>query len=135
MDFALTEEQQDIQSLARRILEAEVTEERLRLAEAAVDGDRFDARTWKALATIPDYKDSLPALRNAVDACKKAGDKYAMRKLLTVFNEFAAKLNGLIAPLDGNSDSDRKALEDAKTIREVVGKLEQEVAEFVKANP
>jgi hypothetical protein len=92
-------------------------------------------RTWKALGTIQDYKESLGTLSNAVETCKKAGDKYAMRKLLTGFNDFAVKLNDLITPLDGNSDSDRKALEDAKSIRVVVGKLEQEVADFVKANP
>jgi hypothetical protein len=92
-------------------------------------------KTWPALGTIPDYKDSLGTLRNAVDACKKAGDKHAFRKLQTHFNNFAGKLNDLIAPLDGNSDSDRKTLEDAKQVREVVGKLEQEVADFLKANP
>lgn len=92
-------------------------------------------KTWPALGTIQDYKESLGALRNAVDACKKAGDKYAFRKLSSHFNNFAGKLNDLIAPLDGNSDSDRKALEDAKAVREFVGKLEQEVAEFGKANP
>lgn len=92
-------------------------------------------KTWPALKTIPDFKESLGALRNAKDACQKAGDKYAFRKLQTYFSDFAGKLNDLIAPLDGNSDSDRKALEDAKSIREVVGKLEQEVADFLKANP
>ncbi|HWW52531.1 MAG TPA: acyl-CoA dehydrogenase family protein [Acidimicrobiales bacterium] len=48
MDFAFTETQEDLQALARRILEAEVTEERLREAEAGAD--RFDPRTWDALA-------------------------------------------------------------------------------------
>jgi tetratricopeptide (TPR) repeat protein len=92
-------------------------------------------RTWPALGTIQDYKESLGTLRNAVETCKKSGDKYAFRKVLTHFNSFAVKLTDLIAPLDGNSDSDRKALEDARMIREQVGKLEQEVADFVKANP
>lgn len=92
-------------------------------------------RTWRALGTVQDYKESLGTLRNAVETCKKAGDKYAFRKLMGVFSDFAVKLNDLVAPLDGNSDSDRKALEDAKSVREQVGKLEQEVADFLKANP
>jgi tetratricopeptide (TPR) repeat protein len=110
-------------------------------AEWAPKGDEhakardYLLRTWPALGTIQDFKESLGTLRNAVEACKKAGDKYAFRKLLAVFNNFAVKLNDLIAPLDGNSDSDRKALEDAKAIRDQVGKLEHEVAEFLKANP
>jgi tetratricopeptide (TPR) repeat protein len=91
-------------------------------------------KTWPALATIQDFSESLGTLRNAVEACKKAGDKYAFRKVLTHFNNFAVKLTDLIAPLDGNSDSDRKALKDAEKIRQEVGKLEQEVAEFVKTN-
>jgi acyl-CoA dehydrogenase len=58
MDFAFTEEQQDIQGLARRILEAEVTEERLREAEAGPD--RHDPRTWAALASANLLGISLP---------------------------------------------------------------------------
>jgi tetratricopeptide (TPR) repeat protein len=92
-------------------------------------------RAWPALGTIQDFKESLGTLRNAVETCEKAGDKYAFRKLLAVFSNFAVKLTDLITPLDGNSDSDRKALEDAKTIREQVGTLEQKVANFLKANP
>ena len=48
MDFSFSEEQLDVEGLARRILDNEVTEERLREAEAGPD--RFDERTWKALA-------------------------------------------------------------------------------------
>jgi acyl-CoA dehydrogenase len=47
VDFSFTEAQQDIQDLARKILEAETTEERLREAEAGPE--RFDPRTWAAL--------------------------------------------------------------------------------------
>ena len=92
-------------------------------------------KTWPALGTIQDFHESLGTLRNAVETCKKSGDKYAFRKLLGHFSNFAVKLNDLISPLDANSDSDRKALENAKSIRDVIGKLEQEVADFVKANP
>jgi acyl-CoA dehydrogenase len=58
VDFSLTETQEDLQALARRILEAECTEERLRQAEAGAD--RFDPRTWDALAKANLLGISLP---------------------------------------------------------------------------
>ena len=58
MDFSFTETQEDLQALARRILEAECTEERLRQAEAGAD--RFDPRTWDALAKANLLGISLP---------------------------------------------------------------------------
>ncbi len=48
MDFSLSEEQQEIAALARRILEDEVSEEVLRASEAGEV--RFDLSTWEALA-------------------------------------------------------------------------------------
>jgi acyl-CoA dehydrogenase len=58
MDFSFTETQEDLQALTRRILEAECTEERLRQAEAGAD--RFDQRTWDALAKANLLGVSLP---------------------------------------------------------------------------
>ena len=49
MDFGFTEEQQEVQGLARRILEDKVTDELLRQVEARGDA-RFDRATWDALA-------------------------------------------------------------------------------------
>jgi alkylation response protein AidB-like acyl-CoA dehydrogenase len=49
MDFGFTEEQQEVQGLAHRILEDKVTEELLREVEARGDA-RFDRDTWTALA-------------------------------------------------------------------------------------
>ena len=48
MDFRLSEEQTAIRDLAREILEAEVTPERLKAVEACEDG--FDRETWARLA-------------------------------------------------------------------------------------
>jgi len=58
MDFALNEMQADLADLARRILEAEVTEERLRESEAGAD--RFEPHVWKALADANLLGLSLP---------------------------------------------------------------------------
>lgn len=104
------------------------------------DGEHAKAReyllkTWPALATVPDLKESLPQLRAAVDACKAARDKYAFRRLLGVLGGFPAKLTELIKDLDPNNAADLKAVQDAMAVREVIGKLEPEVAEFLKANP
>jgi tetratricopeptide (TPR) repeat protein len=89
-------------------------------------------KTWPALGTIADLKDSLPLLRAAVETCKKAGDKHAFRRLMGVFGGFPSKLADLIKDLDGGSDGDRKTLSDAKTVRDVVANVEKDVVEFLK---
>ena len=48
MDFALTEEQQDVQQLAAKILAQEVTVDRLKTVEAG--RERFDEALWQQLA-------------------------------------------------------------------------------------
>ena len=89
-------------------------------------------RTWPAVATIADLKESLPQLRAALEACKKAGDRHAFRRLLGILGGFPAKLTDLIKDLDPNADADRKALGYAKEVRDVVAKHEQGVVEFLK---
>lgn len=101
------------------------------------DADHAKAReyllkTWPAVATIGDLKESLPQLRTAIDACKKAGDRHAFRRVLGILGGFPTKLTDLIKDLDPNADADRKALTDAKGVRDVVAKIEQEVVEFLK---
>ena len=48
MDFSLSEEQQDVQQLAARILSQEVTVDRLKAVEAGEE--RFDEKLWLQLA-------------------------------------------------------------------------------------
>lgn len=48
MDFALSEEQQDVQQLAAKILSQEVTVDRLKAIEASQE--RFDKKLWQQLA-------------------------------------------------------------------------------------
>lgn len=91
-------------------------------------------KTWPAVATISDIKDSLPRLRAAIDACKKAGDKLAFRRFLGILGGFPTKLNDLVKDLDPNADSVRKTLEDAKIVRDLVAKTETEVIAFLKQN-
>ena len=111
--------------------------EKLAAEWKAKDADHAKAReylikTWPAVATIADLKDSLPQLRTAIDACKKAGDKHAFRRLLGVLGGFPAKLTDLVKDLDPNADADRKMILEVKMIRDVVAKLEQEVVESLK---
>ncbi len=103
--------------------------------DAHAKAREYMIKTWPALATITDLRDSLPQLRNAVDACKKAGDRYAFLRFLSILGGFPAKLAELIKDLDAGAAGDLKLLEDAKSIREVVGKLEQEIVEYLKKNP
>jgi tetratricopeptide (TPR) repeat protein len=90
-------------------------------------------KKWPAVATVPDFRDSLPDLGRAVEECKKAGDKYALRKLLTVFTAAGVKLNDLVAPLDPNADADRKLAADAKAVAAALAALEVQITEFVDA--
>jgi hypothetical protein len=88
-------------------------------------------KTWPAVATIPDFKDSLPQLRAAVDMCKKHGDKWTMRKLLTIFSAAGPKLIELAAALDPASEADRKLLADANAAGKTLAAMEVEVRTFV----
>ncbi|MFO0803817.1 MAG: hypothetical protein U0791_11950 [Gemmataceae bacterium] len=91
-------------------------------------------KTWPALASVSDIKDSLPRLRTAIDTCKKAGDKHAFRRLLSILGGFPVKLTDLVKDLDPNADSARKTIEDVKIIRDLAAKTETEVIEFLKQN-
>jgi tetratricopeptide (TPR) repeat protein len=88
-------------------------------------------KTWPAVATIQDFKDSLPVLRSSVDVCKKHGDKWTLRKLLTSFSTAGVKLNDLVTPLDPASETDRKLLADANNAGKVLAALEVELRTFV----
>lgn len=92
----------------------------------------FLYKTWPALATIPDLRDSMPALASAVGVCVSANDRYALRKLLASLADLPVKLNDLITPLDASNDTDRKLLIDAKSIRDGVERIDADVREFLK---
>lgn len=100
--------------------------------EAHAKARDYLLKTWAAVATIPDFRDSLPQLTAAVDECVKNGDRHALRKLLTIFSAAAVKLNELAAPLDANAEGDKKLLADAKKAGEALAALEIKVTEFVK---
>jgi tetratricopeptide (TPR) repeat protein len=117
---------------------AEVKTRRSKLAEEWKPKDAahqkardYLLKTWPAVASIPDFKDSLPQLRSAVDACKKNGDKWTLRKLLVHFSAAAPKLNELAAALDPASEADRKLVADANNAGKVLAALEQELRAFV----
>lgn len=99
--------------------------------EAHLKARDYLLKTWPAVATIQDFKDSLPQLRAAVDTCKKNGDKWALRKLLAVFSAAGPKLNDLAAALDPASETDRKLLKDATNAGKVLAALEVEIHGFV----
>ncbi|AMV30353.1 hypothetical protein VT84_38530 [Gemmata sp. SH-PL17] len=89
-------------------------------------------KTWPTIATIPDFDESLKTIRNAVDVCKKHGDKLTIRKLLIVFEGAVVKLNELVAPLDPASEADRKLAKTAESVGKVMAALEQELRKFVE---
>jgi tetratricopeptide (TPR) repeat protein len=88
-------------------------------------------RTWPAVATIPDFKDSLTQIRSNVDVCKKNGDKLALRKLLVIFGTTGGKLSELVGALDQSSEADKKLLADANAVGKALAALEIELLQFV----
>ena len=89
-------------------------------------------KTWPAVATIPDFKDSLAQVRTAVEVCKKNGDKWTLRKLLTAFSTAVVKLNDLVTPLDPASEADRKLFKDANDVGKTMAALELELRKLVE---
>ena len=89
-------------------------------------------KTWPAIATIPDFKDSLPQLGAAVEECMKNGDRFTLRKLLTIFTASIVKLKELTEPLDQNADADRRLATDATSVGETMAALETRIREFVE---
>ena len=81
-------------------------------------------KTWPGIATIPDFRDSLPQIGSAVEECMKNGDRFTMRKLLSIFTGSIVKLKELTESLDQNSDSDRKLAADATRVGEAMAALE-----------
>jgi hypothetical protein len=88
-------------------------------------------RTWPAVATIPDFKDSLTQIRAGVDVCKKNGDKLTLRKLLGIFGTTGGKLSELVGALDQSSETDKKLLADANAVGKALAALEIELLQFV----
>ena len=89
-------------------------------------------KTWPGIATIPDFRDSLPQIGSAVEECMKNGDRFTMRKLLSIFTGSIVKLKELTESLDQNSDSDRKLAADATRVGEAMAALETRIREFVE---
>ena len=58
--------------------------------------------------------------------------RHAFKRLLGVLGGIPAKVSDLTKDLDPNADADRKALTDARTILDVVGKMDQELVEYLK---
>jgi tetratricopeptide (TPR) repeat protein len=89
-------------------------------------------KNWPAIATIPDYVESLPRIGAAVEECMKNGDRFTLRKLLTVFTGSIVKLKELTDLLDQNSDTDRKLAADANRVGETMAALETRIREYLE---
>jgi tetratricopeptide (TPR) repeat protein len=88
-------------------------------------------KTWPAVASIPDFKDSLPQIGAAVEVCKKHGDKWTARRMLTIFSAAGVKLNELVQPLDAAGEGDRKLIADANAVGKRLAAIEQDLRTFV----
>lgn len=89
-------------------------------------------KTWPAIATIPDYAESLPRIGAAVEECMKNGDRFTLRKLLSVFTGSIVRLKELTDVLDQNSDADRKLATDANRVGESMATLETRIREYLE---
>lgn len=88
-------------------------------------------KTWPGVATVVDFRDSLPPLGTAVEECMKHGDHYTLRKLLHHFNTAVVKLNELHDALDPNREQDRKDIEQIRKIGEHLAALEKRIQDYV----
>ncbi|MBA4065365.1 MAG: hypothetical protein C0501_16965 [Isosphaera sp.] len=85
-------------------------------------------RTWPGLPPA-ELEDSLKRVEAEVEVCLKAGDRYGLRKLLTVFSGALAKLSEYVAALDPAADA--KAIASANKAGQALAALETRIAEFV----
>lgn len=95
----------------------------------------FMSKTWPALTSIQDMKDNVSALSVAMNTCIAANDRLGLRKLLAVLADATVRLPELIAPLDAASESDRKLINDAQHVTDMLKKIDTEAREFLKKNP
>ena len=86
----------------------------------------------RAIATIPDFKESLPRIGAAVEECMKNGDRFTLRKLLSVFTGSIVRLKELTDVLDQNSETDRKLAADANRVGESMATLETRIREYLE---
>lgn len=97
--------------------------------EAHAKAREYLLKTWAAVATVPDFRDSIPQVTRDVQVCIDNGDKHTMRKLLTLFSAALVKLNDLVGVLDPTADA--KLIDDAKKAGEALAALEGKITEFV----
>jgi tetratricopeptide (TPR) repeat protein len=88
-------------------------------------------KTWPAVATVADFKDSLGQLRAAVDVCKTSGDKWTARRLLTVLSAAVSKLIEQTQSLDPAVEADRRLIADSNAVSKAFTALEQDLRAFV----
>jgi tetratricopeptide (TPR) repeat protein len=88
-------------------------------------------KTWPGVATVADFRDSLPQLGTAVEECMKHDDHYTLRKLLHHFNTAVVKLNELHDALDPNREQDRKEIEQIKQLGANLAALEKRVQDYL----
>ncbi len=101
-------------------------------SDAHAKARNYLLKTWPAINSIPDFKESIKPLADAVDECKKNGDRYTLLKLLVIFSEAVVKLNDLAAPLNAANEADKKLLSDANVAGESLAAKESEIQDFIK---
>jgi hypothetical protein len=97
--------------------------------EAHKKAREYLLKTWPTLGTIPEIHGSLKRIEAEVQVCMDKKDRYALRKLLILFNAATGKLNDLFAPLDPTAD--RALFDAAKDAGEKLAALEIKITEFV----
>lgn len=88
-------------------------------------------KTWPGVASVADFRDSLPQLGMAVEECMKHNDHYTLRKLLHHFNTAVVKLNELHDALDPNREQDRKEIEQIKQLGANLAALEKRIQDYL----
>ena len=101
-------------------------------SDAHARAREYLTKSWPALATIPDLRESLKPLDEAVDECIRNGDTYTFHRLVAAVAALPVKVNDLVQNLDGANETDRMTLTDAQRILEVVNAIDTKVRASLK---
>jgi tetratricopeptide (TPR) repeat protein len=100
-------------------------------SETHAKSRQYLLRTWPGVATVDDFRESLPQLGAAIDECIKQGDHFTLRQLQSHFASAVDKLNQLHDALDPNRERDRQEIEQIQQLGASLAALEKKVQEFL----
>lgn len=89
--------------------------------------------TWRNLpAALPDYRDAMPRLEEAVERMIRNDDRYGLRNFLASMDLTLVRLKEIADGLDANVESDKPRLKELEGILAQLRKIEENARDVVK---